>query len=133
MGMLGDTIKLATKDLKTFSILFIIYYFAFCQLAYLLFSKYLSNYKSMVHSAEALFAFALGDFDLDAMREVDRVLGPIFFFLYVAIVYIMLMTIFLTIIYDSLAEVKANMELQSNDYELVEFMVKKFKGIFGWT
>lgn len=131
--MLGDTIKLATKDLKTFSILFIIYYLAFCQLAYLLFSKYLSNYKSMVNSAEALFAFALGDFDLDAMREVDRFLGPIFFFLYVAIVYIMLMTIFLTIIYDSLAEVKANMELQSNDYELVEFMVKKFKGIFGWT
>jgi len=32
-----DTIKLAAKDMKAFVITFFIYFFAFCQLAYLLF------------------------------------------------------------------------------------------------
>ena len=30
-------------------------------------------------------------------------------------------------------QVKANTENQANDYEIVEFMVKKFKGVFGWS
>ena len=44
-----------------------------------------------------------------------------------------LMGMFLTIIYEAFAEVKANTDLQANDYEIVEFMVGKFKGIFGWS
>ena len=59
-------------------------------------------------------------------------MGPVFFFLYVAVVSIGLMSMFLTIINDSLARVKADTELQSNDYEVVDFIVKKLKGVFGW-
>jgi len=39
MGMLTDTIKLATKDMKAFVITFFIYFFAFSQLGYLLFGR----------------------------------------------------------------------------------------------
>ncbi len=39
MGMLGDTILLATKDLKTFCVIFFIYFFAFSQCAFQLFGK----------------------------------------------------------------------------------------------
>jgi len=39
MGMLTDTIKLAAKDMKAFVITFFIYFFAFSQLAYLLFGR----------------------------------------------------------------------------------------------
>ena len=59
-------------------------------------------------------------------------LGPIFFFLYVAVVSIGLMSMFLTIINDALSRVKANAHLQSNDYEIVDFVWRKFKGVFGW-
>ena len=59
-------------------------------------------------------------------------LGPIFFFLYVGVVSIGLMGMFLTIINDSLARVKADTELQSNDYEVVDFIYRKVKGVFGW-
>ena len=133
MSMLGDTICLATKDLKNFSIVFFGFFFAFCMMAYVLFGKMSPNYGSFVGSIEALFAFALGDFDFDEMTSIQPLAGPIFFFLYVAVIYIGMMGMFLTIIYDSFAEVKANAEHQSNDYEIVDFILKRFKGVFGWS
>ena len=39
MGMLGDTILLATAELKSFCLMFAIYYFAFAQCAFQLFGK----------------------------------------------------------------------------------------------
>ena len=133
MSMLGDTIKLATKDLKMFSITFFIYYTAFCFMGYLLFGSKLPNYGTFAGTFEALFAFALGDFDFEAFEDAHRIMGPVFFFLYVGIVYIGLMGMFLTIIYDAFAQVKANADMRSNDYEIVDFMMRKFKGVFGWT
>ncbi|XP_064637018.1 polycystin-1-like protein 2 [Lineus longissimus] len=133
IGMLGSTISQAGKDLKVFIIAFFIYFLAFCQFAYLLFGRTLSKYDNFIGAVEALFAFALGDFDFEELKSASPILGPIFFFLYVGIVYFVLMAIFLTIINDSFAAVKENTTLQSNDYELVSFMVKRFKGMFGIT
>ena len=31
MGIMGDTIRLATRDLKSFSVIFFVYFFAFAQ------------------------------------------------------------------------------------------------------
>lgn len=63
----------------------------------------------------------------------SQLLGPLFFFAYVAVVYIGLMGMFLTIIDLSFSVVKHNPEYQSNDYEIVDFMMKKFKGIIGMS
>ena len=50
---------------------------------------------------------------------------------YIGIVYIGLMSIFLTIIGDAFTTVKEDTALQSNDYEIVDFMWKKIKAIIG--
>ena len=131
--MLGDTIRVATKDLKNFCIVFIVYWMAFCMTAYILFGKLLPSYGTFVGTMEALFAFALGDFDFYAFQDSERILGPAFFFMYVLVIYIGLMGMFLTIIYDAFAEVKRNTALQSNEYEIVDFMWKKLRGVFGWS
>ena len=133
MSMLGDTVKVAMHDLKNFMVVFVVFFLAFALCAYVLFGKHLPSYGSFIGTLEALFAFALGDFDFDAFKDVHMFLGPLFFFMYVLVVYIGLMGMFLTIIYDAFAEVKANAEMQTNDYEIVDFMMKKFKGVFGWS
>ena len=102
-------------------------------LAYAIFGTQLSTYGSFIGTAETLFAFALGDFDFYALQDTARILGPIFFFLYVGIIYIGLMGMFLTIIGESFAAVKANTDLQSNDYEIVEFITGKLRAVFGWS
>ncbi|GFS01463.1 polycystic kidney disease protein 1-like 2 [Elysia marginata] len=130
MGMLGSTVKLAAKDLKIFSITFFLYFFAFTGTAFLLFGHVLMSYQSIVTAAESMFAFALGSFDYEAMTRAQPFWGPLFFFSYIGVVYIGLMSIFLTIIGDSFTTVKENVALQSNDYEIVDFMWKKIKGLF---
>ena len=50
---------------------------------------------------------------------------------YIGVMYIGLMSIFLTIIGDSFTKVKEDTALQSNDYEIVDFMFKKIKALFG--
>lgn len=120
-------------DLKNFMVVFVVFFIAFSMMAYMLFGKNLPSYGSFIGTLEALFAFALGDFDFDGFKDTNTFLGPAFFFMYVLVVYIGLMGMFLTIIYDAFAEVKANAEMQSNEYEIVDFMMKKFKGVFGWS
>jgi hypothetical protein len=103
---------------------------AFCMMAYKLFGAQLDIYATFITTIESLFAFALGSFDFDALRMANP-LGPIFFFLYVAIVQIGLMSMFLTIICDAFAAVKEETAHKANDYEIVDFMWGKVKGLFG--
>lgn len=131
INLLGDTIKLASKDLKVFSITFFLYFGAFAQAAYLLFGTTLASYNNLIGSAETMFSFALGSFDFYAMVDTQRILGPIFFFAYVGIVSIGLMGIFLTIIAEAFTKVKNDMKLRSNEHEIVDFMWKRFKGLIG--
>ena len=131
MGLLGDTVKACTKDLKLFMITFFIYFFSFCMAGYLLFGRHLKDYLSFVTTIESLFAFSLGVFDFDAFRETQPTLGPLFFFAYIMVVYIGLMGMFMTIINDAYVEVMENTDLQGNEYEIVDFICNKIKGMFG--
>ena len=131
MNMLGDTVRVATKDLKVFSIAFLLYFFAFVVAGYLLFGQHLASYNGIIQSMESAFAFALGSFDFEAMSGAQKFLGPIFFFLYIGVVYVGLMSIFLTIIADAFTTVKEDTETRSNDYEMVDFIWRRFKGIIG--
>ncbi|CAH1794576.1 unnamed protein product [Owenia fusiformis] len=133
MCMLGDTVKLAVKDLKMFCITFFIYFFAFCLWGYTLFGTQLPNYGTFVGCIEALFAFSLGSFDFYEFRDANPFYGPIFFFLFVGIVYIGLMGMFLTIIGEAFSKVKEDSSLQSNDYEIVDFIWGRFIGLFGFS
>lgn len=133
MGMLTDTIRLAAKDMKAFVITFFIYFFAFAQLGYLLFGNVLPTYSSFVMTIESLFSLALGDFDFYALKIAQPVLGPLFFFLFMAIIFVGMQTMFLTIICEAFTMVRGNLEYQKNDYEIVDYVMNKFKGLFAMT
>ncbi|ELT87233.1 hypothetical protein CAPTEDRAFT_89699, partial [Capitella teleta] len=130
MGMMGETIAYCIKDLKIFSVTFMLYYMAFCMMAYKLFGSSLSDYSSFIATIESLFAFALGSFSFDDLRMANP-FGPIFFFMYVAVVQIGLMSMFLTIICDAFAAVKEDTHARSNDYEIVEFIWGRAKNLLG--
>ncbi|XP_052262941.1 uncharacterized protein LOC127866462 [Dreissena polymorpha] len=131
MNMLGETVKLATKDLKVFSIAFLLYFMSFVLTSYLLFGKYMAGYSGFVQSVESTFAFTLGTFDFDAMSGAHKFLGPVFFFTFIMVIYVGLMSIFLTIIGDAFSTVKEQTKNAENEYEMVDFIWRKFKGIIG--
>jgi hypothetical protein len=129
MAMLADTIRLATKDMKSFVITFFIYFFAFAQFAYLLFGAQLPSYGSFTATIESLFQFVLGNFDFASFKLAQPFLGPVYFFLYVFVVCIGLQAMFLTIICEAFQLVRGQLEYQKNDYEVVDYILSKFKNV----
>ena len=69
----------------------------------------------------------IGNFDFDSMNRISPILGPIAFFLYMFTVFFVLVNMFLTILNESFKCVRGEMSLQNNDFEVVDFMLKKLK------
>jgi len=83
--------------------------------AYLLFGSVLPTYSSFVSTIESLFSLSLGDFDFHALTIAQPFLGPLFFFLFIAIIFIGMQTMFLTIICEAFTIVRGNLDYQKND------------------
>lgn len=58
-------------------------------------------------------------------------LGPLSFFIFVLVASIILLNIFLTLIISAFETVKHDVLKQSNEYEIVDFMIRKMKAMFG--
>lgn len=72
-----------------------------------------------------------GKFDYESMVMAAPVLGPIVFFIFVLVATIVLVNIFLTLIISAFETVKHDVMKQDNEYEIVDFMKKKVKSLFG--
>jgi hypothetical protein len=131
MGVLYSTLNQCSKDLKSFCIVFCIVFFSFVQMFYLLFGLHMKDFGSFVNSAETTFGMMTGKFDFDSMVRASPFLGPVAFFVFVLIASIVLLNIFLTLIISAFETVKHDVMKQSNEYEIVDFMMKKMKELMG--
>jgi hypothetical protein len=73
------------------------------------------------YNSFTLFRIILGDFDFDQLEAANRVLGPIFFMLFVFFVFFVLINMFLAIINDTYSEVKGDMANQKNEFEMGDY------------
>ena len=71
-----------------------------------------------------LFRIILGDFDFHQLEAANRILGPIFFMLFVFFVFFVLINMFLAIINDTYSEVKGDMANQKNEFEMTDYFKK---------
>ena len=127
MSMLSSTLRLAADDMATFSVVFLIVLLAYAQFAYLLFGRYLISYSSFISTLETLLSTSLGGFNYDELSHINSVLGPIYFFSFVLVIVFALMNMFVSIINDTFTMVKNDIGLQSNEYEILDFMWARFQ------
>ena len=71
-----------------------------------------------------MFRIILGDFDFQQLETANRILGPIFFMLFVFFVFFVLINMFLAIINDTYSEVKSDMANQKNEFEIADYFKK---------
>ncbi|XP_046350413.1 polycystin-2-like isoform X1 [Haliotis rufescens] len=124
MTQLSSTLGRCAKDLAGFAVMFFIIFLAFTQLGYLLFGTQVKDFSSFQDSFFTLFRIILGDFDFHQLEAANRVLGPIFFMLFVFFVFFVLINMFLAIINDTYSEVKGDMANQKNEFEMTDFFKK---------
>uniref|UniRef100_A0A1I8FHI7 PKD_channel domain-containing protein n=1 Tax=Macrostomum lignano TaxID=282301 RepID=A0A1I8FHI7_9PLAT len=90
MTQLSSTLGACAKDLVGFA------------LGYLIFGT--QDFREFQQAIFTLFRIILGDFDFHELENAHRVLGPIFFLLYVFFVFFVLINMFLAIINDTYSE-----------------------------
>ena len=77
-----------------------------------------------------MYVFA-DKFDFYGLQEANRLFGPTILFLFTLIVSFVLVNVFVTVVLEAFIVVKYDLSLQSNEYEIVDFMLERFKIITG--
>ncbi|OWF42403.1 polycystic kidney disease 2-like 1 protein isoform X1 [Mizuhopecten yessoensis] len=126
MTQLSSTLGRCAKDLAGFAVMFFIIFLAFTQLGYLLFGTQVKDFSNFQNSFFTLFRIILGDFDFHQLEAANRVLGPIFFMLFVFFVFFVLINMFLAIINDTYSEVKGDMANQKNEFEMGDYFKRGY-------
>ncbi|XP_071455774.1 polycystin-2-like protein 1 [Hetaerina americana] len=126
MADLSKTLSRSAKDVAGFAVMFMIVFFAFAQLGHLLFGTQVKGFKSLGDSSFTLLCIILGEFDFESIQSANRILGPIFFFCYVFCVFFILLNMFLAIINDTYSEVKTEISIRRQDFELMKFFHRLF-------
>ena len=96
--MISDTIAFAKGNLINFAFIFFVFMMAFGHFGRIAFGTILYDYRSFGTGLITLVNFALGSSDLPGMYEANRILGPIFFALFVFFSQWCFLTIFVAIL-----------------------------------
>ncbi|XP_063604126.1 uncharacterized protein LOC134779789 [Penaeus indicus] len=131
MGLLTSTLKQCASDLSGFMIAFLLSFLAFAQLFYLMHNGSHIDFNNFVSAVEATFAAMLGKFDYEGMVNSSPKLGPITFFIFAFFNSIIMINLLLTLVIRSFEEIKNNLLKQSNEYEIVDFMMNKARAAVG--
>lgn len=131
IAILASTLKGSAKPLAGFSIIFFVFFFAFTLQAYLLFMSQIDKFSSFITAIETVMGFLLGDFDFHLIESTKPIVGRMWFVLLVLFGSMYIMNVFLAIVMDTYSSVHADIMLQEQEYEIVDFMVNKFKYIIG--
>ncbi|XP_077990752.1 polycystin-2-like protein 2 [Glandiceps talaboti] len=131
MALLGSTLKYASKDLIHFGVVFFVIFFSFGQFGYLIFGSALYNFSNFTLAVETLFTMMLGRFGYSEMKAAHELFGRLFFFSFMILVYMVLFNVFVTVLVGAYQTVKSDNDKQSNEYEMVDFILNRFKLFIG--
>ena len=127
MSLLASTLRSSAKDLMHFSVIFNIIFMAFIQLFYLVYAANLTSFKTFVSSCESGIVMMMGKFDIYEMIAVEPIMTQIFIFGYVVTITFITVNMFLSILNETFSSVRSDIAKQCNDYEIVDFMLNRFK------
>ncbi|XP_065660262.1 uncharacterized protein LOC136084073 isoform X2 [Hydra vulgaris] len=93
----------------------------------------LDGYQNYVKAIASIISLLLGKFSYSQFQNANGFLGPIFFFGFNVMVNWVIMNIFLTILNDAFTDVREELQLQQNEYEIIDFITGHFKAWLGWS
>ncbi|XP_065641477.1 uncharacterized protein LOC105847007 isoform X3 [Hydra vulgaris] len=130
VSMISYTLKAAWYPLSMFGIVFFIILCSFVTFSNIAFGALMGEYKTYNEAIVSTVSLLLGKFSFSQYERANLVLGPVFFFGFNVTVIWIIMNVFISILNDAFSMVRANNEFQNNDYEIVDFMLKRIKGWF---
>ncbi|UJR18466.1 hypothetical protein I4U23_005372, partial [Adineta vaga] len=127
LSLFTETLRLSTKELISFSMMFSIIFTSFLCLFYLLFLSKLNSCSTLFQTCQMLFEMILLKFDANQLSKAGTFLGPFTLILFVLIVVFICLSMFLSIISDNFHFARQKV---IRDPEVFSFMINKF---LQWT
>ena len=126
ISYLGLTLSNCAKELFGFCLMFIVVWIAFVELFHLFYQRKIYEFSTVLRSMVTAFEIMLGKFKLDSLLTADSLFGPIFYCFYNIFIVFILLTMFISIINESFKIVRINTKNKEYDYNLLNFISKKF-------
>ena len=127
MSLLFETLLCASKDLKYFFITFLVLFTAYIFWAHLTFLSFLQGYNNVISSSASTLNILLGSFNFKDLVNANRVIGPLFFFLFIFTMVFLLTNMFLTIVVEAFAVIRKQGKHKQNKYEIIEYFWSKIR------
>ena len=120
-----------TKLMSLFMVEFSVYFIAFVQFASIVFGSKLYDFRALVSSMEGVMGGLLGVSYYFDFKEVEPILGPLFYLLFSFTMVFLLMNIFVAIMCSAFEDADDCKIKGETDPEIVEFFMRRFKTILG--
>ena len=115
LRLFNDTLRHASKDLLSFTVMFSVVFMAFLSLFYFIFVSTLLSCSTLLQTARMLFEMSLMKFDAHELVAAHPLLGPLSFTLFIFFVVFICMSMFITIVSESFRAVRDDMQLKARD------------------
>ncbi|XP_035699127.1 polycystic kidney disease protein 1-like 2 [Branchiostoma floridae] len=102
MSVLMTSLRRMLPEVAGFAVYFSFLFLSFVQLGHLVFGLKIQEYSTISASGKSLFLCALGSFNFDKILSASRIIGPMFLYSYLCIVFIIIINILVAIINDAL-------------------------------
>lgn len=128
MRLLLKTIATASTQVSAFLMMFAVVFLGFTLGFNLAFGGEMAEYRNFMTTMFSLYRSLLGKDDFDRMRDVNRLLGPLLYFLWTMIGYFILLNMFIAILNDAIMQVKGDVAkaTMSQTFDQVAAVVKAF-------
>ena len=107
--MLIMVLQKASGRVKGFLCITMITLFACSQAFMLIFGSRIFEFRNLMQSLYALIRMLLGDFDFEALRLAQPVLGPLMFTVFILVVVFVLLNVFIAIVSTAFSETQAEL------------------------
>jgi hypothetical protein len=131
VSFLSSTMQHAAKELIAFGFMFVILWLAFVQLLHLFFQDKTTGFSTLIRSMTTCFQIMLGKFQVDPLVQANSFFGPLLFSIYNIFIVFILLNMFVSIINDTFAAVRNDVDKQADDYQMVKFIRNKLKTLVG--
>ena len=131
--ILRNTISRAVTDLSTFSIILVVFIFAFAVAGNQIFGQENEEYVDEARACVTLFRMILGDFDFAGIERVQGVVALVYFWCYQILVFFIMVNIFLAILNDAyIATCEQFAEIEEEEIESVTIAehIRRFQAAF---
>jgi len=131
MNVLGYTLLHVAGTLGSFMIAFLLMFVAYSHMSFLVFNTLLYGFSSITRSMTTLFTLMLNKFDYQSMEAANKIFAPLIFSTFTVTMGFMLVNFMLSLIIDGFTTVRTDLDGKPNQYEIVDFVVGKFKAVMG--